>query len=217
MRVPTNADRGPVESTPTRCRNRVRSTSNSHKCWTRTSGADKRSTASPQSPQGGPLRSRHGRRLPFWLAGVAVILCACTGGTPSGNPDPGNHLLNRMAADPVLAGRPPASSHLRSDASPAHYATPAFEPSGWVWPAVNVTFTSTAPVLDVYEYYARKAQSAGWTVWHTGYLHVPNRWRKAIPGCGEIILSLVDLGYLPRRSYIVTVGVRSMASPATGC
>lgn len=111
--------------------------------------------------------------LPSALAvavAAAEVIREVRNSTP-GNPDPGNRLLNALAADPVFAALPPGAVRTSRQEKPTTYSSGGiFESGEWAAPTVIMTFTSARSVRDVYGFYAERAHDAGWT---------PSQWLPA--------------------------------------
>lgn len=142
--------------------------------------------------------TRPARRRRYLLGGLpGLVVLAAVGISmvhgPSGNPDPGNRLLHLVESDPLVARVPPGAAQVQRKVLPAQYQQNAFESSGWDGPGVQLTFSSSAPVRQVYAYYARLAKAEGWSVKSEGHLHVPDEWTKTLPGYGTLYLSVFDL------------------------
>lgn len=100
------------------------------------------------------------RRRALTVLTLAVVLLAGCSSTHSGG-DPGNRRLNEIATVRVFALLPPGSTRTAFERTPAKYETPAFQGHGWDGPFVKPTFTSPAPILDVYAFYDRAARAEG--------------------------------------------------------
>ncbi len=113
------------------------------------------------------------KHLPRWgvlLLVVGALMASCAGTVayvllrpPAGNPDPGNRRLHALAADPIFAQLPAGAVPTSREENPAKYRGSLFEGYGWDGPNVLVTFTSSQSVLEVYQFYAERAQQTGWT------------------------------------------------------
>lgn len=99
--------------------------------------------------------------LPALLLTAGGLLASCA--QPTGNPDPGDHLLRALAADPMFAARPPGAVRVSLHEDPARYRGSAVFGGAWSGPGVVLRITSRQSVLDVYRFYARRARQTGWT------------------------------------------------------
>jgi hypothetical protein len=141
------------------------------------------------------------------LVAVAVVLGGC--GKQTGG-DPGNRRLHELSGDRVFEAAPPGATAVRVVKTPARYVKPGFESGGWHGPSVVVTFTSAAPPAQVYGFYARQAESAGWHATSTGALGLTDTWRKTYPDgtAATLLLSLLTLQPgATQRDYMLSGGV----------
>lgn len=136
---------------------------------------------------------QHRARRTVLVAGVAASLAAAAAGVVysitegrPGNPDPGNHRLHALAADPVFGVLPPGATRTGRQETPAHRDPQGsvFDGSGagWYGPSVILSFTSRQPVRDVYRFYEEQAAKAGWAPGERIWAGFPLTWRKSIGG-----------------------------------
>jgi hypothetical protein len=145
------------------------------------------------------------RRLPLssgrqTVAAVVLacvsLLVACSSSHPGA--DPGNRRLHQLAAEPVLQQLPPGSTKLGEQQVPAHWVTPAFGAGGSQGALVEVTFTSTASIVDVYTDIRRRAEASGWVAVTSDSTGLTNAWSK--PYSDAVIASLRLSRVDPRRT-----------------
>jgi hypothetical protein len=161
-------------------------------------------------------RSAHRRRsvLAVLAAGALLALGAgCGGGdTPAGG-DPGGERLGALADDGVFATLPEDATDVETERREAQYREPGFGGGGWDGPAVVVTFTSATAPEEVYAFYERRAEAAGWTPTAAGRLGLTDRWAKTFPDGAPATLSLALLDDAsPARTYRLSGGI----APAPG-
>ena len=118
---------------------------------------------------------------------AAAALVAACGRIGNPNPDPGNRQLHALAADPVFARLPPGAVRTSWQEDPAKYREMGLGSYGWDGPSITMTFTSPQSVLDVYSFYAERAQQAGWTQWQTLSNGFTTSWSKHIAGGSAIM------------------------------
>jgi hypothetical protein len=111
------------------------------------------------------------------LSASAVAGVGCGASTPAGG-DPGDRRLHALRADPAVASPPPGAQSVAVHETKATYRKPGFDAGGWDGPSVVVTFTSSAGPAEVYRYYARRAEAAGWQPTAKGALNLTDRWAK---------------------------------------
>jgi hypothetical protein len=139
------------------------------------------------------------------------LLAACGSSTPAGG-DPGGRRLKALGDDRVFAALPDGATRVSTIRSGARYRKPGFSGGGWDGPSVVVTFETTAPPAEVYRFYARQAQAAGWEPTAAGALGATDRWAKTYPDGARATLTLALVsGDAPQRVYRVAGGVE----PAT--
>jgi len=115
----------------------------------------------PLKEQKGRVRqSRNRRRLAGFALAAVIVLAGGCGSHPGG--DPGNRRLKELSHDAVFAVFPPSATNVHVTRTPAKYVSTPFQGSGWNGPSVEVTFKSSAPVAEVYRFYAEKAAAVGW-------------------------------------------------------
>jgi hypothetical protein len=100
--------------------------------------------------------------------------------TPAGG-DPGGRRLKELSDDEVFAVLPEGAKMVEETRTPARYRQPAFQTGGWDGPSVVIAFKSSAPLADVYGFYARRAAAAGWRPIAKGGLGFTDRWSKTYP------------------------------------
>ena len=94
------------------------------------------------------------------LVVAAIGLTACSPAPPRGTGDPGNLRLHILRADPVFKTLPPDSEmDGRIQSTPASWDTTY---GGWSGPLVELDFTSTLTIRQVYEFEATLAERNGW-------------------------------------------------------
>ncbi|HUP31483.1 MAG TPA: hypothetical protein VM184_00505 [Gaiellaceae bacterium] len=154
---------------------------------------------------------------PYRLAGAALaacsLLCAgCGSGTPAGG-DPRGERLEQLSGDPVFASVPEGATAVETEEQPARYRKPGFTGGGWDGPTVVVTFTSAAPPAEIYGFYARRAEAAGWRPTASGALGLTDRWAKTYPdeAPATLVLAVVE-ETTPERVYRLSGGI----APVTG-
>jgi len=146
------------------------------------------------------------------LAFGTLVVAGCGGSdTPSGG-DPGGQRLNQLSSDGVFASVPDGATHVDTERRGARYREPGFTGGGWDGPTVTVTFRSASPPADVYGFYARRAEAAGWKPTAAGALGLTDRWSKTYPNGvpATLTLSLLEPAS-PERVYRLSGGV----GPAT--
>ncbi len=127
------------------------------------------------------------------VIGSALAVGGCGSSTPAGG-DPGNKRLHALRSDAVFASAPPGARAVETRESKARYRKPGFDAGGWDGPSVVVSFRSSAPPADVFGYYARRAEAAGWKETAKGALDLADRWAKTFPGNAPATLLLTRLG-----------------------
>lgn len=145
------------------------------------------------------------------VTGSLLALAAC--GTPAGG-DPGGKRLHELSDDTVFAAVPEGATTIRTTRTPARYRQPGFSGGGWAGPAVEVTFRSSAPPADVYGFFARRAEAAGWRPTAAGALGLTDRWARSYPDGARatLVLSLLTRSQAASaRLYTLAGGV----APAT--
>jgi hypothetical protein len=151
------------------------------------------------------------RRSAPAIAGALLALTACGCGTPAGG-DPGDELLKQLAGDRVFTALPDGATEVDTTKQPARYRKPGFSGGGWDGPAVIVTFKSPSPPEEVYRFFARTAEDAGWKPKAAGRLGLTDRWAKTYSDGAAATLSLVLLDQESSpRTYRLSGGV----APAT--
>jgi hypothetical protein len=126
-----------------------------------------------------PVRRRLYCLAVVTLAGITLFASGCGTTTHPGG-DPGNKRLNELSHDPIFSALPPGATNVHISRSPAEYVDVPFQGSHWNGPSVEVTFRSSAPVSDVYRFYAQRAKVTGWRPWLRGGLGL-DRWKKTYP------------------------------------
>jgi hypothetical protein len=109
------------------------------------------------------------------MATAAVVLAACAPGPPPGTGDPGNVRLHELQADPVVKELPPDSRLISRKSSPASWDTTY---GGWSGPGVEVEFTSSLTIQQVFDFYATLATEAGWQANGSSDFGLPDSWDK---------------------------------------
>jgi hypothetical protein len=127
----------------------------------------------------------------------------CGGSTPAGG-DPGDKRLHALRADPAVASPPPGAQSIVKRETKATYRKPGFDAGGWDGPSVTVTFTSSASPAEVYGYYARRAEAAGWQPTAKGALNLADRWAKTFDGNAPARLFVAQF---PGSRYQVTASI----------
>jgi hypothetical protein len=115
--------------------------------------------------------------------------------TPTKGGDPGNHRLHQLANDPIFHALPPGATSSQLILSPSKYSGTAFQSQGWIWPGVQLTFTSGAPTRSVFVYYAEKAKADGWRPTNIlPGLGVARSWEKTYQNGASATVGLLMLG-----------------------
>jgi hypothetical protein len=140
------------------------------------------------------------------LAASALASVGCGAGTPTGG-DPGDKRLHALRADPAVASPPPGAQNIVKRETKATYRKPGFDAGGWDGPSVIVTFTSSASPAEVYGYYARRAEAAGWQPTAKGALDLADRWAKTFDGNAPARLFLAQF---PGSRYQVTASIAAV-------
>lgn len=117
-------------------------------------------------------------------------------GRPVGVGDPDNRLLSELSYDPVFASVPPSATDIHVERTPAQYHPSGFDPGGWRWPRVSVTFNSSAPRAEIYEFYARQTGATGWHPVKEDFYKRTFLWGKTYPGGANA--NLVLLTFSPK-------------------
>ena len=146
------------------------------------------------------------------LAVGSLLLSGC--GTPAGG-DPGGHRLKELANDGAFAKSPDGATGVRTTLTKAKYVKPGFTGGGWHGPGVLVGFTSTAPPADVYGFYDRRAQAAGWHPAGSGTLGTDS-WAKTYPdgASATLLLLLLTRGGTRDRTQVRAGGEHLARRPA---
>ena len=137
------------------------------------------------------------------LSASAVAGVGCGSSTPAGG-DPGDKRLHALRADPAVAIPPPGAQSVATHETKATYRKPGFDAGGWDGPSVVVTFTSSAGAAEVYGYYARRAEAAGWKPTAKGALNLTDRWAKTFNGNAPARLFLAQV---PGSRYQVSASI----------
>jgi hypothetical protein len=143
------------------------------------------------------------------LLALGVLLLAGCGGPPAGG-DPGGSRLKELAGEPVFAALPTGATLVSTTRTKAAYQKPGFTGGGWRGPSVVVTFTSSAPPVDVYQSVGAHAAATGWKPTSTGSLGVTDAWSKTYPDGAKATLLLSLLGNPPagaEGTYLLSGGV----------
>jgi len=110
----------------------------------------------------------------------------------------------------VFAAAPSGATIVKLTRTPARYRKPGFEGGGWDGPSVTLTFRSQAPPGQVYRFYIRRAEAAGWRATASGALGLTDRWQKTYPDRAAAYLSLSLLtppSTASKRLYMLGGGV----------
>lgn len=137
------------------------------------------------------------------LFASALAGAGCGSSTPAGG-DPGDKRLHALRADPAVASTPPGAQGVETRETKATYRKPGFDAGGWDGPSVIVTFTSSDGPAEVYRYYARRAEAAGWQPTAKGSLNLADRWAKTFDGNAPARLFLAQF---PGSRYQVTASI----------
>jgi hypothetical protein len=131
------------------------------------------------------------------LALASLLPVGC--GTPAGG-DPSGRRLKELSNDPVFAAVPRGATIVKLTRTPARYRKPGFEGGGWDGPSVTLLLRSSAPPADVYRFYGRRAEAAGWHATASGGLGFTDRWAKTYSDRAAAYLSLALLTRSPTAS-----------------
>jgi len=123
------------------------------------------------------------------LTVTLLLMSGCGKSAPPGG-DPGNKRLNELSHDPIFAVLPPGATNVHVTRTPANYTQPPFQTGGWNGPSVEVTFRSSAPIANVYHFYARRAAATGWHALKRNVNGVIVSWNKTYPDRAQAWLSL---------------------------
>lgn len=115
----------------------------------------------PRSTRRGVLLIAAGGSLAACATGAVCLFGKIT--EPDGNPDPGNRRLHALATDAIFARLPPGGTRTNWQEQPTYHESSLFEGSRWHGPYIIMSFTSSESIRDVYGFYAKRAQEAGWT------------------------------------------------------
>lgn len=137
------------------------------------------------------------------LSASAVAGVGCGASTPAGG-DPGDKRLHALRADPAVASPPPGAQSVATRETKATYRKPGFDAGGWDGPSVVVTFMSSAGPSEVFRYYARRAEAAGWQPTAKGALDLADRWAKTFDGNAPARLFVAQF---PGSRYQVTASI----------
>ena len=110
----------------------------------------------------------------------------------------------------MFAAVPRGATIVKLTRTPARYRKPGFEGGGWDGPGVSLMFKSSAPPADVYRFYDRRADAAGWRATASGALGLTDRWTKTYADGAAAYLSLALLTRpltAPERLYFLAGGV----------
>jgi hypothetical protein len=159
-------------------------------------------------------RRRHNRPASLVVGTLlaASMLPGCGNATPAGG-DPGGKRLGELGRDEVFAAVPDGANRVERTRQGARYRKPGFSGGGWDGPTVVVTFESASPAADVYRFYARRAEAAGWKPAAAGALGLTDRWTKTYADGAPATLTLALLSRAsPGRVYRLSGGVAPVKS-----
>lgn len=146
------------------------------------------------------------------LALGSLLVAGCGDGDTASAGDPGGRRLEELGNDRVFSAMPDGATEIDTERRAARYREPGFSGGGWDGPSVVVTFKSVAAPADVYRFYARRAEAAGWTPAAEGALGLTDRWAKTFSDGAPATLTLALLdGESSPRTYRLSGAV----APAT--
>lgn len=143
--------------------------------------------------------------LLLWAVGGLTPACAIHRRPP--HPDPGNKRLRRLASDPALTKLPPGAKRTNREEEPATYSKGnIFQAGAWSGGHVQVTFTSTLSVRDVYHFYAELAEGSDWKPWQKLAAGFTATWVKHIASEQESYLLLSPDGFSTHTADLAASG-----------
>ena len=157
--------------------------------------------------------SRELSRLTGGLLAISSLLwVGCGSSTPAGG-DPGGRRLKELSGDPIFAALPDGATRMGTTRLGAHYRKPGFSGGGWDGPTVVVTLRTASPPAEVYRFYARRAEAAGWQPTAEGALGLTDRWAKTYSDGAPATLALALLSHESSgRVYRLSGGVAPVTS-----
>ena len=151
-------------------------------------------------------------RFAALLALGSLLSGGCGGDTAPAGGDPGGKRLKELSSDRVFAALPDGATDVETEEREARYREPGFSGGGWEGPAVVVTFSSASPPPEVYGFYAKRAEDAGWKPTAAGALGLTDRWAKTYDDGTPATLTLA---LLDRAGASQVYRLSGGAAPAT--